>query len=458
MLGFVDTVKILFTKLMAPGGFIAMNDAFNIGLYYAAPTLFILIVYTLVQRLRTQRNLRAREASITDGMHEPASLHPVIDPNRCLGCGTCVSACPEHNVLGLIHHKAELIAAANCVGHGACATACPTHAITLVFGTETRGVDIPHIDPNFETNVRGIFIAGELGGMGLIRNAVQQGAQAVDSIRTQLRERHHCALDLVIVGAGPAGIAAALAAKQANLKYIIIDQDSLGGTVAHFPRQKIVMTTPAKLPIIGEVKFRETTKEALLKFWQDVVAQQQLKIQFGERLEHIEPVAPGFNVMTSKNNYAARTVLLCLGRRGTPRQLGVPGEELSKVVYRLIDPEQYREQRVLVVGGGDSAIEAAVSIAEQPQTQVTLSYRNNAFARVKAKNRERLEAMVANKRVCVLLNSQVQTITPDKVLIAANDRPVELANDAVIVCAGGILPTQLLEKIGIAIETKFGVA
>ena len=435
-----------------------MNDALNIGLYYVAPTVLILAIYAWLQRLRTQHNLRARAVSIADGMHEPQSLHPVIDPNCCLGCGTCVTACPEHNVLGLIHNKAELIAAANCVGHGACAAACPTHAITLVFGTETRGVDIPHINPNFETNVPGIFIAGELGGMGLIRNAVQQGAQAVDSIRALTRERHGCALDLVIVGAGPAGIAAALAAKEAKLNYVIIDQDSLGGTVAHFPRQKIVMTSPAKLPIIGEVKFRETTKEALLKFWQDVAAQQQLKIQSGERLEHIEHATPGFNAITTKNNYHARTVLLCLGRRGTPRQLGVPGEELSKVVYRLIDPEQYRGQRVLVVGGGDSAIEAAVSIAEQEQTQVILSYRSNAFARVKAKNRERLEAMAANKRVRVLLSSQVQSIASDKVVIAINERKIEFGNDAVIVCAGGILPTQLLEKIGIAIETKFGVA
>ncbi|HET8709862.1 MAG TPA: NAD(P)-binding domain-containing protein [Spongiibacteraceae bacterium] len=435
-----------------------MNDALNIGLYYAAPTLLVVAIYTWLQRLRTHRNLAAREQSIAEGVHEPASLHPVIDPNLCLGCGTCVTACPEHNVLGLIHNKAELIAAANCVGHGACAAACPRQAITLVFGTETRGVDIPHINPNFETNVPGIFIAGELGGMGLIRNAVQQGTQAVASIRALVKEKHNCALDLVIVGAGPAGIAAALAAKEAKLKFTIIDQDSLGGTVAHFPRQKIVMTAPAKLPIIGEVNFRETTKETLLKFWEDVVAQQQLRIQFGERLDHIDAADFGFEVITTRNRYRARAILLCLGRRGTPRQLGVPGEELSKVVYRLIDPEQYRGQRVLVVGGGDSAIEAAVSIAEQENTEVTLSYRSNAFARVKAKNRERLEAMAANKRVRVLLSSQVKSISPDKVAIGINERTVELTNDAVIICAGGILPTQLLEKIGIAIETKFGVA
>lgn len=435
-----------------------MNDALNIGLYYAAPMLLILATYSLINRMRTRRNVVAREQSIAEGLYEPASLHPLIDPNLCLGCGTCVSACPESNVLGLINHKAELIAAVNCVGHGACKTACPRDAITLVFGTEKRGVDIPALSPDFETNVPGLFIAGELGGMGLIRNAIQQGAQAVRAIKRVLSNKHGCALDLVIVGAGPAGISASLAAKEAKLNFITIDQDSLGGTVAHFPRRKIVMTTPAELPLVGKVKFRETTKESLLKFWQGVVGEQQLEIQFGERLDHIKRTNEGFEIKTSKGNYRARTVLLCLGRRGTPRLLNVPGEELEKVTYRLIDPEQYRGQHVLVVGGGDSAIEAAISIAEETQTHVTLSYRGEAFGRVKPKNRERLEALRAQRKLQVLLNSNVSQILPNKVSLIQNDQLLELNNDAVIVCAGGVLPTQLLEKIGIAVETKFGVA
>jgi putative YpdA family bacillithiol system oxidoreductase len=435
-----------------------MNDSLTFGLYYAAPMLLILILYSTAQRWRTQRNLAAKAESVADGLHEPASLHPLIDPNKCLGCGSCVGACPESNVLGIIHNKAELIAAANCVGHGACKAACPTDAITLVFGTETRGVDIPNVKPNFETNVPGIFIAGELGGMGLIRNAIEQGNQALRSIAQVAKTKHRSELDLVIVGAGPAGIAAALAAKEARLKFIAIDQDSLGGTVAHFPRRKIVMTAPAQLAIVGKVKFRETTKEALLKFWQNIVREQQLAVRFNERLDHIELAEHGFTVTTTKNMYSARTVLLCLGRRGSPRQLGVPGEELEKVVYRLLDPEQYRGQRVLVVGGGDSAIEAAISIAEQKDTQVTLSYRGATFGRVKPKNRERLETMVAAKTLSLLLNSNVKTITPNKVTILHAQKTLELDNDAIIVCAGGILPTQLLEKIGIAIETKFGAA
>lgn len=435
-----------------------MSDALNIALYYAAPMLLILIIYSAIARWRTQRNLVAKAESIEAGLHEPASLHPVIDPNRCLGCGSCVGACPESNVLGIIHNKAELIAAANCVGHGACKAACPTDAITLVFGTETRGVDIPNVQPNFETNVPGIFIAGELGGMGLIRNAIEQGNQAMRSIVGVVASKHKCELDLLIVGAGPAGIAASLAAKEAKLKFVTIDQDSLGGTVAHFPRRKVVMTSPAQLALVGKVKFRETTKESLLKFWQNVVHEQQLKVRFNERLDHIEHADQGFTVTTTKGSYKTRTVLLCLGRRGTPRQLGVPGEELEKVVYRLLDPEQYRGQRVLVVGGGDSAIEAAVSIAEQDNTDVVLSYRGNAFGRVKPKNRERLETMLGEKRLKLLLNSNVKTITPNKVVLVHAEKNLELDNDAVIVCAGGILPTQLLEKIGIAIETKFGAA
>lgn len=437
---------------------LTMNDALNIALYYAAPTLLILILYLGIQRWRTHHNLLAKAASIADGLHEPASLHPLIDSNRCLGCGSCVGACPESNVLGIIHNKAELIAAANCVGHGACMAACPTDAITLVFGTETRGVDIPNVKPNFETNVPGIFIAGELGGMGLIRNAIEQGNQALRSIKKIIATQHRCDLDLVIVGAGPAGIAASLAAKEAKLQFVTIDQDSLGGTVAHFPRRKVVMTSPAQLALVGKVKFRETTKEALLKFWQNVVHEHELQVRFGERLDHIELAEQGFSVTTTKQTYRARTVLLCLGRRGTPRQLGVPGEELDKVVYRLLDAEQYRGQRVLVVGGGDSAIEAAVTIAEQEKTQVTLSYRSAAFGRVKPKNRERLDAMVAAKKLSLLLNSNVTTITATKVVLAHGEQTLELNNDAIIVCAGGILPTQLLEKIGITIETKFGAA
>ena len=396
-------------------------------------------------------------------MTEPPSLHPVIDPTKCIGCRSCVAACPEqyaHPVLGIIRGKARLVGPSNCIGHGACKAACPVDAIDLVFGTERRGVDIPVVKPDFETNIPGIFIAGELGGMGLIRNAVEQGRQALDSIKKLKGLGRASQLDLVIVGAGPAGIAASLGAMDSKLRSVTVEQDSLGGTVAHFPRGKLVMTRPAMLPIVGTMKFTETSKEKLLEYWQGVERQTGLNINYKERVTGItrRPDGQSFEVKTTKNAYVTRAVLLTIGRRGTPRQLGVPGEKSSKVVYRLIDPEQYRGQHVLVVGGGDSALEAAHSIAEQPGTTVTLSYRSPAFTRAKPKNRDKVAQLAAAGRMNVLMKSNVREIRRDSVAIDVDGKPVILPNQGVIVCAGGILPTGFLKEVGIEVETMYGTA
>lgn len=430
----------------------------NLVSVYLLPMTAIVICYVLLKHRTTARNLRVQDAARADGMHEPASLHPHIDHSICLGCGSCVTACPEQSVMGLIREKAELITAANCIGHGACRTACPVSAITLVFGTESRGVEIPHVNPDFESNVEGIYIAGELGGMGLVRNAIEQGKQAVGSIARSLKRSAGQDLDLVIVGAGPAGIASSLAAKEAKLNYVTIDQDSLGGTVAHFPRKKLVMTQPVQLPLVGKVNFRETSKESLLAFWQGVVDDHKIDIQFGRRLENIERVSGGFKLGTTKGSYSAKKVLLCLGRRGTPRQLGVPGEELPKVVYRLQDAEQYTGQKVLVVGGGDSAIEAAVAVAEQPDTFVTLAYRGESFSRVKPKNRALVEEAAAAGVLGVRLQTEVAQISDRKLVLESRGKSVELENDAIIVCAGGIMPKRILEEIGIEFEVKHGTS
>ncbi|MFW5450776.1 MAG: NAD(P)-binding domain-containing protein [Methylophagaceae bacterium] len=393
-------------------------------------------------------------------MTEPASLHPVINPSQCIGCATCVSACPEakNNVLGIIHGKAELINPTHCIGHGACKTTCPVAAITLVFGTEKRGIDIPHVQPNFETNIKGIFIAGELGGMGLIRNAVEQGKQAMTSIIKKKHKIKENYMGAVIIGAGPAGIAASLAAMDHGLPFVTIEQDSLGGTVAHFPRGKLVMTAPVNLPIYGKVNFKETTKEKLLELWEKVVDTTGLMINFKERVESIEVAKYGFKVLTNKAEYLTHSVLLAIGRRGTPRKLGAKGEEQNKVVYRLIDPEQYIDQHVLVVGGGDSALEAAVSIAEQPNTTVTLSYRSPSFSRAKEKNRQKVRTLEDQNRLQVLLESTIDTIGEHDVIIKCKENNVTIDNQAVIICAGGILPTGFLKEIGISVETKHGTA
>ena len=407
------------------------------------------------RRQETRHAVRLKEA-LEAGLTEPASLHPVIDPRRCLGSKACVSACPEH-AIGIIGGKAQLVAPTRCIGHGACKAACPHDAIALVFGTARRGVDIPYVSPTFETNVPGIFIAGELGGMGLIRKAVEQGRQAIDSI-AKLKDGRH-PYDVVIVGAGPAGLAASLAAMEKKLRFVTVEQeDSFGGTVYHYPRRKVVMTAPVQLPIVGKMKFGEVSKEKLLEFWQGVLKQTSLKLNLFERMETIKPDGAGFVVRTSKQEYRTRAVLLAIGRRGTPRKLGVPGEEQPKVVYRLIDAEQYRGSHVLVVGGGDAALEAALACAEEPGTSVALSYRGEAFGRVKAKNRERLDECERAGRIRVLLKSNVKEIGAKNVVLDQEGRRVELRNDAVIVCAGGILPTPFLKEIGVMVETKYGTA
>ena len=418
--------------------------------------LFLWFRHVRKRRRKESAHVAELQEAIAKGMTEPPSLHPVINPTRCIGSGSCVRACPEE-ALGIINGKAVLTNASACIGHGACLVACPVDAIALVFGTEKRGIDIPDVRPDFESNVPGIFIAGELGGMGLIRKAAEQGRQAIDTIRNR-KVAGDAEFDVIIVGAGPAGISAGLSAIQHGLTYKLIEQeDSLGGTVYHYPRNKIAMTAPVKLALIGTVRMGEIQKEALLEFWLGVVDKTGLQLSLRERMDNIEVRADGtFAVQTSAGTYTTRSVLLAIGRRGSPRKLDVPGEETAKVVYRLVDAEQYAGRAVVVVGGGDSALEAAIALSEQPGTDVILSYRSKAFGRVKAKNRERLEAQEQAGRLKVMLESRVLSIEPETVTLEHTGQSRQVRNDAVIVCAGGVLPTTLLQTIGIKFETKFG--
>jgi thioredoxin reductase/NAD-dependent dihydropyrimidine dehydrogenase PreA subunit len=434
-------------------------------LVYASP-LVALFVWSIRRRARLEvASARALADSQEAGLTQPASLHPVIDPLKCIGCESCVHACPEfpaHQVLGIIHGKAALVSPTDCIGHGACQKVCPTGAISLVFGTAERGVDLPAVNPDFSTNVPGVFIAGELGGMGLIRNAIEQGSQAMEAIAERARSaraRQQDAFDVVIIGAGPAGIAATLGAMEHGLSHVTVEQNALGGTVANFPRGKIVMTAPARLPKVGKVSFGETTKETLIEFWAKVQRETGMSVRYGERLTSIASEGDGLmEVETSGGRYLARAVLLAIGRRGTPRRLEVAGEELPKVTYSLVDPGQYRGRAVLVVGGGDSAIESASAIAAEPGARVTLSYRGAAFTRAKRKNRERIAALASAGAIELLLESTVVAIEPHDVVIEQGGHPRRLANDAVIVCAGGVLPDALLREIGIQVETKYGSA
>ncbi len=422
---------------------------------YGSLVVLLMLVFSWRQQRRERRNLAQLRENMATGLTEPASLHPVIDPMLCQGCGSCVMACPEGDILGLISGRAHLVEPTRCIGHGACAAACPFDAISLVFGTEKRGVDIPRLSADFQTNIPGIYIAGELGGMGLIRNAVTQGTQAMQAMADSL-PAHEFPLDVVIVGAGPAGFAASLYAIEHKLRYRTLEQDTVGGTVAHFPRGKVVMTAPVVLPIVGKVRFREVSKEKLIEFWREAQDKTGLQINENERVESITAEGKGFVVRTSQAEYLTARVLLAIGRRGTPRKLDVAGEERSKVVYRLIDPAQYQGQSVLVVGGGDAALEAAASIAEQADSRVTVSYRSAAFSRAKKKNRERIAKLAEQGAVDLRLQTEVREILENQVILQEGGEAVALPNDAVIICAGGVLPTAFLQDIGIEVNTHHG--
>jgi thioredoxin reductase len=425
------------------------------GWFYLAPLLVVMLLYVQRRRRKETASRAQLEEAKKSSIPEPLTLHPVIDPTKCLGSGACVRACPEH-ALGIVKGKALLVQPDHCIGHGACQAACPVEAVSLVFGTEKRGIDIPQVKPTFETNVPGIFIAGELGGMGLIRKGVEQGQRAIQTIAKKKGKDGQ--LDVVIVGAGPAGFSASLAAKEAGLRFVTLEQeDGLGGSVYHYPRSKLAMTAPMNLPIVGTFNRHEISKEELLEFWNKTIKQTGLKIHFSERMDSLQKISGGYVVKTSKAEYKAANVLLAIGRRGTPRKLGVPGEEQPKVVYRLIDAEQYRGQHVLVVGGGDSAAEAALAIAAERGTTVTVSCRGDEiFTRPKDKNRQQLKQAVEKGRLAVYINANVRDIGSDTATLVHEGKDIVLKNDAIIVCAGGTLPTPMLKEIGVMVETYYG--
>jgi putative YpdA family bacillithiol system oxidoreductase len=425
-------------------------------LVFALIAVAVVAGYLWRYRSATRRAERTLRKSVAAGLTEPATLHPELEPNLCIGTGGCVKACPEGEIIGIVNGRFSLLAPNKCIGHGACMAACPVDAISLVFGTAKRGVDIPHVKSNFETNVDGVFIAGELGGMGLIRNAVTQGRQAIDGVASRGKCTDPAVYDVVVVGAGPAGLSATLQAEKSRLRYVTVDQEDVGGTVLSYPRQKLVMTQPMEIPLYGKYTRREIQKEELLDLWHDIIDRTGVAVQTHERLENVVRNNGHFEVTTSKNSYPARNVVLAIGRRGTPRKLNVPGENTSKVTYKLLEPEQYRKKSLLVVGGGDSAVEAALALSREPGTQVTLSYRKNSFARVKEGNREQIERAAGAGEVEVLYESEVKRITNTIVEVAHGGRSIDLPNDFVFVFVGGELPTPFLRKLGISVETKYG--
>lgn len=425
-------------------------ESMIIYLATAAVAVAIFIPYFIKFRNTQRANFERRKEAESLGVIRPQSQFPLIDQSLCIGCGSCVLACPEGDVLGVVYGKAMIINGLRCVGHGHCESACPVGAIKVGLGDITTRDDIPVLDSGHQSNVPGLYVVGELGGLSLIRNAITQGQNAVRELAKTLPDnRDRTVRDLLIVGAGPAGLTAALTAKEQGLNYLLIDQQEPGGTILQYPRRKLVMTQPINIPLHGRLDKTEYTKEDLLEIWQRIINKHQLNIQTGERLTGINPVGDEFELVTQNNSFYARKVVLALGRRGTPRKLGVPGEKMSKVAYQLIDAQSYENAHILVVGGGDSAIEAAIALARQKGNVVSISYRKNKFFRIKKKNEDRIMRLIKEQKVLPFFDSTVLEIEPDRVILQQGAEMFEIPNNYVFIFAGGIPPFKMLQEMGI---------
>lgn len=422
--------------------------------------LAIFIPYYRSFRKKQKEHLSRKVEAESLGMGRPRSQYPQIDMAACIGCGSCVEACPEGDVLGVVFGKATIINGERCVGHGFCEQVCPVGALKVGLGDIKKREDIPIMDEYNETNVEGMFIAGELGGISLIRNAVTQGRTVIERISSKLNGyRGKFDYDVIIVGAGPAGLSAALTAIEKDLSYLVLDQQEPGGTILQYPRKKLVMTQPVEIPLYGKLDKSEYSKEHLLEMWLGAIDKFGINFSPLEKADGVTRNEDHFDVRTPKSSYKSRYVVLAMGRRGTPRKLGVPGESAPKVMYQLIDAQSYNNNNILVVGGGDSAVEAAVGLARQPGNRVTVSYRKPKFFRMKKKNEDRINELINKKEITPIFDSNVKEIFENTVSIDQAGKIINIPNDYVFVFAGGIPPFKMLQDMGIAFggETKNGL-
>jgi thioredoxin reductase/NAD-dependent dihydropyrimidine dehydrogenase PreA subunit len=420
-----------------------------------------LIGMLLMARSRTSRGRKDREQldqAEAEGRTQPPTLHPVVDPDKCMGSLSCLAVCPEGDILGVVDGKASLVDPTACIGHGKCALECPVNAITLVFGTSERGVDLPELSEYFETGRPGVHIVGELGGMGLIKNAITQGVQASDYFARTMKPGGQAEVaDVLIVGSGPSGLATALGLRKAGFSFRLIEQEpEFGGTIAHYPRQKVVMTERVNLPIYGKFGKTLISKEELLESFTSAIQKGDVKVETDTKLLKIDGEDGAFTAKTSQGEVRCRKVVLAVGRRGTPRKLGVPGDGLNKVTYRLIDAQQYEGTRVLVVGGGDAALEAAIQIAEETEAEVALSYRQPELGKAREANKRRFKELVQEGRIFAFMPSSPKGVTPKSVKLDVAGKPLELKNDFIIACLGGELPTEFLKTNGVNMQRLHG--
>lgn len=429
-----------------------MTESFLIWLVAIGLIAVIFIPYLLKFRKGRQVAEERKQEARMLGIDRPTGQYPMVNRSLCIGCGACVDACPEGDVLAVVWGAAEVVNGQRCVGHGYCEIACPVGALKVGLGDVKTRPDIPLLSAKNETSVPGVFIAGELSGLSLIRHAIAQGKLVGNEIarRIGMPRQTGDVYDVLVVGAGPAGLSAALTAQEHGLSCLVVDQYDLGGTILHYPRRKLVMTQPVDIPFYGKLNKDEYSKEELLEIWQGVCRDNSVTIKSGERLHTLELVDHRFHLTMESGLVAlGKFVVLALGRRGSPRRLGVAGEDLPKVMYSLTDAQAYEKQHMLVVGGGDSAIEAAIGLARQRGNTVSISYRKNKFFRIKKKNEDRIDKLIKSGDIYAYFNSQVKQIDEDSVILTTPAGDIDLPNNYVIVQAGGVPPYDMLKSFGI---------
>jgi putative YpdA family bacillithiol system oxidoreductase len=409
-------------------------------------SLFCVLISAAVSGLRR----RLQDARLQNAKRK-LLIHSIND-DRCTGCDACVSVCPT-DVLELRHNKSRVARMGDCIQCEQCVSACPTTALVMHYeGTKPPPIRLPQLDEFYQA-APGLYLIGEAGGKPLVKNASNLGRAVVEHmLKSGLRKNGagNGQVDVLIVGSGPGGLSAALSCVQHGLSYALIEKDELvAATIARWPKGKECMAEPYDVKTVGLLPVFDSSKDELLAAWRTILDKHRVHVSTRETVEDVQRDTRGwFNVKTNKQVYSAQRVVLSIGTRGKPRKLGVPGEHLPKVTALLTDPADHRGQRVLVVGGGDSAVEAAIALAETAQ-RVTLSYRGKQLSRCKAKNRQKLDEVVKAGRVVLRFGTQVSEIKNDVVMLKSGEQFEQLANDHVFACIGGDAPVKWLESVGV---------